>query len=169
MNIVLIGMPGSGKSAIGKRVARALNREFYDMDNVIERESGMEIKEIFHVYGEARFREMETMTAKKLGIYKDAVISTGGGAVKNEKNIQYLKANGVIVFIDRPPEIIAGEVSTKHRPLLKNGRNEIFRLYDERIGLYNKFCDIKVENRGRTREAVNKIVKEVLTYENHGD
>ncbi len=159
-NIVLIGMPGSGKTTIGKEVAKRLQIPFIDMDEMIEKKEGKVISEIFD-YGEEHFRNLETNCAKELSNRKLCVISTGGGIVKRKENIELLKINSIIVFINRSPEKIVSDVDIQKRPLLKNGIENVYKIYNERIDLYKKYCDLEILNDDTIESAVNKIVNSI--------
>ena len=156
-NIVLIGMPGSGKTTIGKILAATLGRNFCDADHLLEKWEGTTIKELFAV-SEENFRDAETRTIKKLAAARDLVIATGGGVVKRPENMELLKANGTIIFIDRSPELICAEVDVASRPLLMAGRQRIFELYEERLALYQKYKDFAFCNNGEPEPLVNEIL-----------
>lgn len=102
-NIILIGMPGCGKSTLGKLLAQQLQRPFYDADSVLEEREGRSIKELFAV-SEEYFRDAETRTVKYLSGLDGCVIAAGGGVVKRAENIEIFKTSGMIVFLDRLPE-----------------------------------------------------------------
>ena len=143
-NIVLIGMPASGKSTIGKLLAQKINYEYYDADKYLERKEKRKISNIFAENGESYFRDLETKYLKKLSYKNKLIISTGGGAVKRDENMEGLKKKGIIVFLSRKVEDIAKE-NHENRPLLKDISN-IEKLYSERIALYKKYADITIEN-----------------------
>lgn len=155
--IVLIGMPGCGKTTIGKILSKELNYKFCDMDEYIEETSQRSIKDIF-AESEEVFRELETDACRDLIKRNRLVISTGGGVVKKSRNIEILKNNSVIVFIDRPVENIVGDVEVDSRPLLKDGKEKVYKLYDERYSLYIKAADIIVKNDGFLKDTVNEII-----------
>ncbi len=157
-NIVLIGMPSSGKSSIGKRVAEALGREFIDIDAEIERAENKSIPQIFAEHGEEYFRKIEKQITQKLCALSSKVISTGGGVVKDRDNLFSLKQNGKVVLITRDIEKLVSE----GRPLSKD-KESIKRLYKERKDLYNLFADIIVANDGELDQAVKGVIK---AYEN---
>ncbi len=136
-NIVLIGMPGAGKTTVGKLLSQSLGRTFYDTDEMIKEKAGMEIPEIFSLRGEARFREMETECIKELSAKNACVIATGGGAVLRQENTDNLKMNGRIYFLDRPPEKL---VPTADRPLALT-KEAITQRYNERYPLYRAAAD----------------------------
>ncbi|MBX7372398.1 shikimate kinase [Clostridium chauvoei] len=157
-SILLIGMPGCGKTTIGKILANELNYNFYDMDKYIEKISGQNIKEIFKV-SEKNFRDIETKACLELCKKKMAVISSGGGVVKRKKNIDLFKDNSIIIFIDRPLENILKDVNTSTRPLLTEGKEKLYKLYEERYRLYNEYSHLKVINDGLIKDVVLEIKK----------
>ncbi|WML33729.1 shikimate kinase [Clostridium sp. OS1-26] len=157
-NIILIGMPGCGKTTIGKALSNRLNVEFIDMDWYIEQKCGRTITQIFEK-GEDYFRQLENEVAKELGEKKQVIISTGGGVIKNLENIELLKKNGIIVFIDRPVEDIKKNIETSGRPLLKQGADKIYDLFKERYSIYKECCDFQIINNSNVDEAIEKIVK----------
>lgn len=162
-NIVLIGMPGSGKTTFGKALARAFALCFYDADEVLECRENRTIKDFF-AESEAAFREAETRTLEYLSSLSSAVIATGGGAVKKAVNMQLLKKSGVVIFIDRLPENILGCLQGDDRPLLAADKQRIFSLYEERIALYRQYADYTVQNNGDHAAALAElkaIVKEI--------
>ena len=163
-NIVLIGMPGSGKTTIGKILAATLGRNFCDADHLLEKWEGTTIKELFAV-SEENFRDAETRTIKKLAAARDLVIATGGGVVKRPENMAMLGSSGVIIFIDRSPELICADVDVESRPLLAEGRQRIFELYKERLGLYQKYRDFAVANEGQVETVVTEIINELRKVE----
>ena len=151
-NIVLIGMPGCGKSTLGKMLAKRTNKTFVDMDAVIEEKTGMTIPEIFSEYGESHFRNIESEVAAEVGKEKAQVIATGGGAILRPENMKALSQNGRVIFISRPLEKLAmnGRPLSKSRDALKN-------MYSERLPLYNKYSDFTVESVKDITENVNKM------------
>ena len=158
-NIILIGMSGCGKTVIGERVAILLNKRFLDADAEIEREQGVKISEIFEKHGEAEFRRLEREKTAELSTLENVVISTGGGVVLFEENMQNLKRNGVIVFLDRSVEDILSTLDNSNRPLLKDP-SRVRKLYDDRIDLYRKYADITIKNVGAIKEVAEKIANE---------
>jgi shikimate kinase len=156
-NIVLIGMPGCGKTTIGKLLAEKLNKSFIDVDSYIEEVENRTIPEIF-LQGEIYFRDIETKAVKKASKGEAQVISTGGGVIKRQENIEALKENGIIIFIDRPVEDIASDVDTENRPLLKDKKEALFTLYKERYALYVAACDYQVKNIEELDFVLDKII-----------
>jgi shikimate kinase len=157
-SITLIGLPGCGKTTVGNLLSDKLKYEFVDMDFYIENKQQKSIIELFR-NGEDYFRNIETETCKVLGEKSKTIISSGGGVIKKSINIEYLKKNSIVVFIDRPVENILGDIQVEKRPLLANGKEVLYKLYDERYDLYKKFCDYRVENTGSLDEIVDKIAK----------
>jgi shikimate kinase len=156
-NIVLIGMPGCGKTTIGKLLAEKLNKSFIDVDSYIERVENRTIPEIF-LQGESYFRDIETKAVKNVAKSEGQIISTGGGVIKRKENIETLKENGIIIFIDRPVEDIASDVDTENRPLLKDKKEALFTLYKERYDLYKASCDYQVKNEESIDFVLDKII-----------
>lgn len=162
-NIVLIGMPGCGKTTIGKILSSRLEYNFVDLDEYIEQISGKTIDQLFNK-GEGYFRALEREAVGKLSNGENLVIATGGGVVKNYLNIRDLKEKGVIVFIDRPVENIAQDVEVAGRPLLKEGVHKLYELFNERYELYKEYCDYHIVNDKDIEKAI-KIIIERLTLE----
>lgn len=157
-DIVLIGMPASGKTMFGKMLADSLGREFYDADDVLVQREKRSIKSFF-AESEAAFRDAETRTLKFLSDKDGVVIATGGGAVLNEINMQMLGENGEIIFIDRKPEKIIASIVDDSRPLLANDKQHIFDIYAERIDLYRKYADFIVDNNGAPEDTFDQLVR----------
>lgn len=163
-NIVLIGMPGCGKTTFGKRLARRLSLSFYDADEVLEQREQRTIKTFF-AESEDAFRSAETRTLAYLSELEGVIIATGGGAVKRAENMELLKRKGVVVFIDRKPEQILGNIEGDARPLLAADKQRIFKLYEERIDLYRKYADKIITNSGdfgRTLAALEAYAKQAI-------
>lgn len=158
-NIVLIGMPASGKSTIGKLLSKKINYEYYDVDKYLERKENVKISTLFSEKGEEYFRNLETKYLRELSQKNGIIISTGGGAVKREENMEILKEKGIVVFLSRKIEDIAKE-NHEARPLLKD-INNIYKLYDERIELYKRYSDIIIENNGTLQEVTDRTAEEI--------
>lgn len=156
--ILLIGMPGCGKSTIGEELANKINYDFCDMDKYIEEISNSTVKELFNI-SEEYFRDYETLACKELSNKSNIIISSGGGVIKRKKNIDFFKDKGIIIFIDRPIEDILKDVDTSSRPLLSDGKSKLYNLYSERYNLYNNYCEIKIVNDTTIEETIDKIIK----------
>ena len=139
-NIILIGMPGSGKSTVGKLLAKELDKTFVDLDDVIIGKAGMSIPEIFAKHGEVFFRNLETEACKEYGKQKNLVIASGGGAVLKKENMDALMQNGEVFFLNRDIKNLA----TDGRPLSINFE-AIQKLYEERLPLYRKYSDHTID------------------------
>ncbi|MGF0040641.1 chorismate synthase [Peptoniphilaceae bacterium SGI.131] len=155
LNIVLVGMPGSGKSTIGRKLARRLGKKFIDLDFEFKKVYGLTTSQAFEEYGEGRFRDMETELAKRVGSETGLVISTGGGIVVRRENYYSLKQNAYIIEIERQ----LGKLSTKNRPLSQGGIHVLEKLKADRDENYKYFADIQVRNDGYFNYAVDDIVK----------
>lgn len=156
-NIVFIGLPGCGKTSMGKAVAERLSIPFYDVDEYIEKKEGRLIKEIF-LQGEDYFRKLESEAIEEISNKCPSVIATGGGAVKVSYNMEVLKRKSIIIFINRPIENIIRDIKISTRPLLAEGPEKLFELYEERYFLYKKYSDVEVLNDLDFKETVDKIV-----------
>lgn len=153
-NLVLTGMPVSGKSTIGRLAAERLGKRFVDIDALIEEQSGMTIPEIFERFNEAGFRERERKAVQALSKENGLVLSTGGGTVLDPANIRDLRHNGVIAFLDRPLELLTVGGG---RPLAKS-REEIERLYHKRYSLYCGRCDVRIVNDSTEQAALERVL-----------
>ncbi|WGS64416.1 shikimate kinase [Marinitoga aeolica] len=144
MPIYLIGMMGSGKTTIGKILSDILNKKYIDIDEKIEKNENMKIKEIFSQKGEEYFREMESRILEKTE-NEDAIISTGGGIILKEKNRKILKKHKTL-FLYVPMEELIKRVEVKNRPLLKEGKEKLYEIWDKRKELYEEFEKINLSN-----------------------
>jgi len=157
-NIYLIGMPGCGKSTIGKIIADRLNLKHIDADKFLEDKYFQTIPDIFRMYGEEDFRQKESTVIEELSKMSDILVSTGGGVVVRENNKEIMKNSGIVVFIDTTPDNILKNSSLSGRPLL-NDKNRIFEIYKSRIDLYKDFADIIIENNSSIETAADEIIK----------
>ena len=144
VRIYLIGMPGCGKSTLGKELSKKLGYDFIDMDLYISKEAGMFIDEIFEAYGEKFFRDLETNTLYELLNFDNCVIATGGGIVLNHKHKKLMDGKKIyldVSLLDLHKRVIESLID---RPLLE--KKTLNELYLERKELYERFADIKVDN-----------------------
>ncbi len=139
-NVVFIGMPGSGKTSVGKALAEATGLKFIDTDHIVAERAGREITEIFDEDGEDGFRQKETDVILEFGKEHGQVIAAGGGAVLSEINMRALKQNGTIIWIRRPID----ELATEGRPLSR-GIDALKKIADERLPLYERWADIRID------------------------
>ncbi|MDE5995025.1 MAG: AAA family ATPase [Oscillospiraceae bacterium] len=161
-NIVLIGMPGSGKTTIGQAVSNKLSRDFVDSDNEIKKIIKTDISDYFEKFGEEKFRDVETEVIKDISKLSGAVIATGGGAVLRQENVDALKMNGVLYFLDRPLEQI---IPTSDRPTASS-TEALKKRYNERYGIYCASADKNITVTGNVQDAVVQIEGEHFNYEN---
>ena len=160
-NIVLIGMPGAGKTTIGRKLGKALGRPVLDADDKVVEQTGRTIKDLFQE-GEDVFRQAETAAVKTLAAMDGIIISCGGGVVKRPENIAFLQATGKIFFLNRDLAAIAGCVDKVTRPLLNSAEDRLTQLYRERMPLYLKYADYTIpvgENFDKTTEYIIELVK----------
>ena len=154
-SIVLCGMPGCGKTTVGKAVAEKLGRPFVDLDEEIVCTDGREIPEIFRQDGEAAFRDLETRVTARFAQENGLVIATGGGCVLRQENVTRLKHNGLLVFIDRP---LSQLLPTADRPTA-NSAEKIARLYETRLPIYCKAADVTVPSDGVAEHVTDAVIR----------
>ena len=163
-NIVLVGFMGTGKTEVGKILSKKLGYALIDADTEIEKRQNMAITEIFRQQGEPAFRDIEAEVIKQLSGLKKNVISTGGGAVLRQENIDNLRANGVIVCLSATPETILQRTSVNNdRPLLQteNPLQKIKELLEYRRPYYEK-ADIMIDTENKSPlEVAEEIIKAV--------
>lgn len=153
-NLILIGMPGCGKSTVGKRLARELGRRFVDADEEIVARVG-DIPAYFASHGEEAFRQVETQVLAELGKQSGLVIATGGGCITRPENYPLLHQNGRIIWIRRPLE----SLPTDGRPVSQ--RDGVRAIYEKRLPLYTRFADLIADNQGSIGEVVTQILQEL--------
>jgi shikimate kinase len=147
--LFLVGLPGAGKSTLGRQLARRLNKHFVDADTELENRLGVSIPTIFEIEGEAGFRDREEATLADLTQLVDVVLSTGGGAVLRPANRARLKENGTVVYLHADPNVLWERVRhSRNRPLLQTGdpRIRLATLYGERDALYREVADHVIES-----------------------
>lgn len=160
MNIILIGFMGAGKTTVAKLLAKELTFNTIDMDKLVVEKSGRKSgEEIFEKDGELSFREYEILVANEIKDEQNCVIATGGGIVMNKVNIDYLKKNGILVFLKSSFETAKHRVGNKEkRPLFKNEK-QAEELYNLRLPLYTYYADVIVET---DEKPVEKVVEEII-------
>ncbi|MBE6693306.1 MAG: shikimate kinase [Ruminococcaceae bacterium] len=152
-NIILVGMPGSGKTTVGEMLSKRLSREFIDTDEMIVRRAGMDIPTIFEKYGEEEFRLIEEAACADVGKMSGKIISTGGGAVTRPANRYSLRQNSIVVFIERELSLLP----TSGRPLSEKSR--LTEMLDTRFPLYLDFSDVRVKNDSAPEDTADKILQ----------
>lgn len=155
-NIILTGMPSSGKTTIGKILASKTGKTFVDTDDEIVKKIGMDIPSYFAKYGEKAFRDIESEVIKEVSVNNNQIIATGGGAILKEENITYLKQNGNIYFLNRDLEKL---IPTSNRPL-SSDIDALKKRYDERYPIYTKTADIIINGNGTPNEVANYVYGE---------
>lgn len=160
MNIALIGMPASGKTSVGKVLSEKLCKVFVDSDEKIVKTENKTIPEIFAEDGENYFRNVEKNIIKELSMLNSQVISTGGGAVLNPENIENLKGNSRVYFLDRPLDML---ITTQDRPLSSN-RTDLEKRYNERYELYKKSADVIIDGSKSVEEVAKMIEEDFYEY-----
>lgn len=159
-NIVLTGMPASGKSTVGKRLSEMLGRDFFDLDAEIEREAGCTISEIFARNGEKGFRDIETRVLRECLAQKNGIVlATGGGAILRDENVELLRRNGRLYFLDRPLSLL---LPTEDRPLASSAE-AIRKRYEERYARYCDTADCRIDGAGSVDEVATLIGKDFET------
>ncbi len=151
-NLILIGMPGCGKSTIGRIVAQKTGREFIDADTCLENRAGIPIPDFLRQYGEESFRRLETSVLAELGKQSGKILATGGGCVTKQENYSHLHQNGTILWLKRPLQ----QLPTEGRPLSQATSAE--EMYQIRQPLYQAFCDYQFENCEIPETVADKII-----------
>lgn len=160
-NLILVGMPGAGKTTIGQLVAERLGRQFVDADQLLEKATGGTIPELFERVGEGGFRDWETELLTQLGRKSGKVIATGGGCVTRLENYPHLHQNGVIICLERA----LSDLPREGRPLSE--QLDLKTMYAKRRPHYQHFADRTVENAGSPTRAADRVVE--VFYEVLGD
>ena len=153
-NIILIGMPSAGKTTIGKMLENRMQKEFIDLDDIIIEKAGKSIPEIFEESGEAGFRAIETEAAIEVSKLNNKIIATGGGTIKHKVNMDYLRQNGITIFIDRDVDKLIS--SDPNRPLSKS-TDALEKMHAERLPLYQKYAAYVAVNNSDIESTVTEI------------
>ena len=164
-NIILVGFMGTGKSVVGKKLAAKFNRDFVELDDMIELREKRPIKDIFEKKGEPYFRLVEKEVVKEASSRKNIVISAGGGAIVDEENFKNLKNSGTIICLKASPEtILKRTVGLKTRPLLNvpDPKKKIEELFKERKSYYNK-ADFSIETDNLSIDEIVSKIMEVIS------
>ena len=161
-NIVLIGIMGCGKTTVSTLLSKELSMPVIDMDEYLEDKHQCTINDMFAI-SEDYFRDLESQACVDLSKLDGYIISTGGGVVKRKQNSDVLRQTGTIIYLDRPVDHIITDVTTANRPLLKDGPQKLYQLFDERHELYLDACDYHVYNDGTLDDVVKKITDIIKT------
>ncbi len=162
-NIVLIGFMGTGKSAVGRSLARELKMAYLDIDQEIEELVGMKIKDIFSLYGEKRFRSEETLMVKKAASRSNTVISSGGGVVLKEENVAALKETGILIEMYADSRIILERVKkNSNRPLVQGASLEDIETRYQARRKYYDVADIRIDTGIQNVDETVQLVRQAL-------
>lgn len=157
MNIILCGFMGSGKTVVGTELSKIMGRKFIDTDEMIEQEQGVAIKAIFATHGEDYFRDLEFECCKKIADMKNCVVSTGGGALTFQRNVDAIKNSGKVVFLDADFDVICERIGNSNtRPLFQD-KEKARALYDERKSKYLAAADIVIDGNMSARKTAMEI------------
>jgi len=170
-----MGMMGSGKSTLGRRLARELDRPFIDLDKRIERRAGFDIPDIFQRYGETYFRDLESAALAELSTGTPSVVALGGGTPERAANRRMLRLHGCVVFLRARPETLAARTAEEaDRPLLRDADDPqliLQELLARREPWYEAIADVAIDNEGDPSDALRRLL-DVLSREGwlaHGD
>lgn len=170
-NLVLVGMMGSGKTTVGRVLARQLGKQFVDSDEEIQRRTGVTIPHIFDVEGEAGFRQRESAVIADLVAGEGMVLATGGGAVLAQENREILHANGIVIYLRASVHDLWQRTrNDRNRPLLQTGdpRAKLTELFQQRDPLYTEVADIVMPSSKQSVHAlVQKLADEIAAYQQH--
>ena len=162
-NLFLVGLPGAGKSTLGRQLARRLGKTFIDADAELERKLGVTIATIFEIEGEASFRDREEAALIELAAMTNIVLATGGGVVIRVANRDRLRANGTVVYLHAPPETLRERTRrSRHRPLLNTADPgaRLIELYTARDPLYREVAACVVES---GRDEIARFARQLET------
>tara|TARA_B100000424_G_scaffold73482_1_gene54565 strand:- start:27 stop:539 length:513 start_codon:yes stop_codon:yes gene_type:complete len=169
MKVFFIGMMGSGKTTLAKKLSELMNKSYVDIDALIELKENMSISEIFSKYGENYFRKIENITLRSIG--NSQIIACGGGIIINKNNRKFLNDNGLTVYLKTSLPILINRLKNKNRrPLLYNNdlKKTLDGIYHERRKLYEETADVIIETDGKSLNKIASIIQEKFINEkNH--
>jgi len=170
MNIVLIGMRGSGKTTISKILSDLLNRKIVSIDKSIENKSGMKISEIVEIFGWKKFRDLETSALLRVSKLNNAIIDCGGGIVVREENINLLRNKSILIWLEASVKTLLARIGKgSNRPYLTSAKNraeDVVNILEERKKLYMNAADFIIKTDDKKPE---KIAREIIEFFNHYD
>lgn len=159
-NLVLIGMMGAGKTSVGRAISRRLCIKYIDIDEYIEKTTGMSVNEIFEKHGMEYFRKLEEQHILDICENSPQIIAPGGGIVLNGKIMQILSENSLIVFLNPPIEKIISWVDIGTRPLL-NSKSDVLNIYNARLHLYKKYADFEIDSNDSADKVADLIIQKM--------
>ena len=169
MKIFFIGMMGSGKTTLAKKLSELMNKSYVDLDDLIELKENMSISEIFSNYGEGYFRKIENIALRSIG--NSEIISCGGGIIINKNNRKFLNENGFTIYLKTSLSLLAKRLNGENRrPLLKNKdlQKTLDSIYHKRRKLYEDTADLIIETDGKSLNRITSIIQEkFINEENH--
>ena len=169
MKIFFIGMMGSGKTTLAKKLSELMNKSYVDLDDLIELKEDMSIREIFSSYGEDYFRKIENITLRSIS--NSEIIACGGGIIINKNNRKFLKENGFTIYLKTSLPILVKRLKGKNRrPLLYNNdlQKTLDGIYHKRRKLYEDTADLIIETDGKSLDRIASIIQEkFINEENH--
>ncbi|SHI36581.1 shikimate kinase [Dethiosulfatibacter aminovorans DSM 17477] len=166
-NIALIGMMGSGKTTLAEMLAEKMKLDYCCADEYLEEKYNRSIPDIFEKDGEDGFRKLESEAIRDLAKRRNIIIATGGGVILREENIDTLRENGfIIIFLNRSIESILKDITTENRPLIKEDKNRLLKIYSEREHLYKEYSDIIINNHDCLDETLDKLYNSVALLSN---
>lgn len=166
MNIVLIGMRCTGKTTVGRLLAQSVHRDFIEIDELIAKKSGHSIADLVRVFGWEHFRDLEALIVGEVAHRSDAVISTGGGVVLRNENVNTLKRSGFLILLTASVDAMVQRMgNTADRPPLtgkQKMRDEVVEVLNERRLLYEKACDVRVSTDKKSPTEVEQSILEIM-------
>ena len=166
MKIFFIGMMGSGKTTLAKKLSELMNKSYVDLDDLIELKENMSVSEIFSKYGEDYFRKIENITLRSIG--NSEIIACGGGIIINKNNRKFLKENGFTIYLKTSLPILVKRLKGKNiRPLLDNNdlQKTLDGIYHKRRKLYEDTADLIIETDGKSLNRIASIIQEKFINE----
>lgn len=160
-NIVLTGMMGSGKTTIARMLSEKLCRKAVDTDDLVVEMGGMSISDMFSLHGERHMRELETEACRRLSQEENLIIACGGGLPLRQENREYLRKNGVVLFLRRDPGITYDTMDRSGRPLAQQGREAFVARFLEREPIYREFSHIIIEDFSSPQNTVAEIMRKL--------
>lgn len=163
-NIVLTGMMGSGKSTIARMLREKLRRKAVDTDDLVVEMGGMSISDMFSLHGEGHMRDLETEVCRRLSQEENLIIACGGGLPMREENRDYLRENGIVLFLRRDPGVTYDTMDRSGRPLAQQGRDAFVERFLEREPIYREFSHIVIEDFSSHKNTLAEILRKLEGY-----